>query len=397
MAVEVAIVADDLTGALDVAGPFAARGQRTVVAVDERACAPGRFGAADVVSINATSRHLPAARAAALVEDVVARLCPAGAPILIKKIDSTLRGNVAAETLAMLKASGRRCAIVAPAFPAQGRTMIDAMVHVRGEPLPATPFARDALSPPPLAPLDAVFRAAAPEARVARVAADGRIDTGGGDGGLVVLVVDSTTDADLEHCVRGLQGRLHECVLVGSAGIAAAVARVCMPPAPPRGQPRLAGDILIAVGSRAEQSAAQVATLAGQPGVTLFSAPNGRVDGAAMLADDAPIQVLKATPDAQGREGDAEAVARSLAAGVVERVRARQVDALLATGGDTAIAILHALSCAMLEVMGDLVPGIPYSRLEVEGRPLLLLTKAGGFGTADTLVQVVRRLRRGPE
>ena len=393
MAVEVAIVADDLTGALDVAGPFAARGQHTVVAVDAHVCTAAQFEDAKVVSINATSRHLPGDRAAALVREVMRGLCPVDAPILIKKIDSTLRGNVVAETLAMLQACGRRHAVIAPAFPAQGRTVLEGVVHVRGQPLRATQFARDALSPPPLDPLDAVFRAAFPGARVTRVPAGGAIELDGSSAGLHVHVVDSGTDEDLEHAVRALRGRLHDCVLVGSAGIAGAVARTCMPSAPPPAAPRLRGDLLIAVGSRAEQSTAQVDALSRQPGVMVLGAPNGVVDVQALLASPASVQIVRATPDAEGREGDAEAVARGLAAGVVARVRARQIDALLATGGDTAIAILQALSCVCLRVMGDLIPGIPYSALQMEGRPLLLLTKAGGFGTPETLVEVVRLLR----
>lgn len=393
MPAEVAIVADDLTGALDVAGPFAARGQHTVVAVDEHACTAAQLAGARVISINATSRHLPPLRAAALVREVMQRLCPADAPILIKKIDSTLRGNVVAETLAMLAASGRRNAIVAPAFPAQGRTMAAGVVHVNGEPLPRTAFARDALSPPPLEPLPDVFRAAAPEATVTAVGAGGPFVLAGPGDTPRVYVVDSASDADLECTVRALQPHLGECVLVGSAGIANAVARVCMRAAQAPSPPRLSGEILIAVGSRAEQSAEQVRTLAGQSDVALFPAPNGSVDLPTMLASAATVHVVRATPGEDGREGDAGEVARRIAAGVVERVRKRPVDALLATGGDTAIAILHALGCPAVQVMGDLLPGIPYSRLEVGGRPLLLLTKAGGFGNAGTLVDVLRGLR----
>jgi uncharacterized protein YgbK (DUF1537 family) len=393
MSVEVAIVADDLTGALDVAGPFAARGQHTVVAVDEQACTPAALAEARVVSINATSRHLPADRAAVLVREVVRRLCPHQAPILVKKIDSTLRGNVVAETLAMLEASGRRNAIVAPAFPAQGRTVSQGIVYVRGEALARTPFARDALSPPPLEPLDAVFRAAMPAASVAAVGPDGPFQLARGADPVRVYVVDSASDADLERTVRALQSRLGECILVGSAGIANAVARVCMDAGAARPVPRLTGDILFAVGSRAEQSAEQVRVLAQRSGTAVFPAPNGVVDLAAMVGSTARVQVVRATPDAQGREGEAGTVAQRIAAAVVERVRARPVDALLATGGDTAIAILKALACPMVQVMGDLVPGIPYSRVEVDGRPLLLLTKAGGFGAGDTFVDIVERLR----
>jgi uncharacterized protein YgbK (DUF1537 family) len=68
---------------------------------------------------------------------------------------------------------------------------------------------------------------------------------------------------------------------------------------------------------------------------------------------------------------------------------------LLATGGDTAIAILNVMAVPALQVMGDLLPGIPYARLDVHGRPLWLITKAGGFGTPDTLREVVERLRHG--
>ena len=393
MSVEIAIVADDLTGALDVAGPFAARGQHTIVAVDEQACTPATFSGARVVSINATSRHLPADRAAMLVRDVVRRLCPRDATILIKKIDSTLRGNVVPETLAMLEASGRRNAIVAPAFPAQGRTLSQGIVHVRGEELARTQFARDALSPPPLEPLDAVFRAAMPQASVAVVGPDGPFSLASGAGQICVFVVDSASDADLERTVRALQSRLGECILVGSAGIANAVARVCMDAGAAHPVPHLTGDILFAVGSRAEQSAEQVRVLGERTGAVVFPAPNGVVDLPAMFGSAARVQVVRATPDAQGREGDAAAVAQRIAAAVVQRVRTRPVDALLATGGDTAIAILKALACPMVQVMGDLVPGIPYSKVEVDGRPLLLLTKAGGFGADDTFVDIVERLR----
>lgn len=392
MPVEVAIVADDLTGALDVAGPFAARGRNTVVAVDADACTPAQLAGADVVSINATSRHLPGAQAAALVRAVVHRLCPSNAPILIKKIDSTLRGNVVAETLALMQASGRRNAIVAPAFPAQGRSVIEGVVHVRGEPLPRTQFARDALSPPPLEPLDAVFRAAAPGARVERVGVGGAIDLARADERLCVFVIDSGCDQDLASTVRGLQGRLRECVLIGSAGVASAVARECMTPGQPPAAPGVSGDVVIVVGSRAEQSAAQVEALSRQPGAAVFPAPDGSVDVAGVLQDRSPVQVVRATA-AEGPPTDPGEVARRLAAGVVARLRARSADALVATGGDTAIAILHALSCASLQVMGDLVPGIPYSRLDLGGRPMLLITKAGGFGTPDTLADLVRRLR----
>jgi uncharacterized protein YgbK (DUF1537 family) len=45
--------------------------------------------------------------------------------------------------------------------------------------------------------------------------------------------------------------------------------------------------------------------------------------------------------------------------------------------------------------MGDLLPGIPYCRFDIDGRHVWLVTKAGGFGAPDTLIEIVRRLRGG--
>jgi uncharacterized protein YgbK (DUF1537 family) len=139
------IVADDLTGAMDVAGPLAARGMSTWAVASVGGCTRATLPAAEVVSINADSRHLSEERAAQRVRSVVRDLIDPDCEILIKKIDSTLRGNVVVETLAMLEASGRSAAVVAPAFPRQGRTVVEGAVQVHGVALKDTNFARNTM------------------------------------------------------------------------------------------------------------------------------------------------------------------------------------------------------------------------------------------------------------
>jgi 4-hydroxythreonine-4-phosphate dehydrogenase len=77
----------------------------------------------------------------------------------------------------------------------------------------------------------------------------------------------------------------------------------------------------------------------------------------------------------------------------VRVLRSRPIEALVATGGDTAVAILEVLGRRALQVMGDLMPGIPYCQLDINGRTLWLVTKAGGFGAPDTLIEILRKLR----
>lgn len=385
----VLIVADDLTGAMDSAGPFAEIGVETWVVAAPMQCDPAMVARARVVSVNTDSRHLPAAQAATRVREIVRRLGPGAFDVVVKKIDSTLRGNVVAETLALLEASGRRGAVIAPAFPAQGRTVKGGIVHVNGVPLAETSFASDALSPPPLAPLQQVFAEAQPGLGVAIA---GAAEDFSNQSKIRIWIADGATDADLAATVNAVQGQLGELLLAGSAGITKPLARACFGGTVSQAAPeKLTGTIVFAVGSRAVQSAEQVESLMQEPGTRVLRAPNGRLSQKEFPA--ARNLVLKATVDDAGKEGDAQQVAAEMARNAIDAARRTHAQALVATGGDTAIAILTATGNPALQVLGDLMPGIPYARIRVDGAPLWLVTKAGGFGGRDTFRQIARRLR----
>jgi D-threonate/D-erythronate kinase len=383
----VLIVADDLTGAMDSAGPFAALGIETWVVAMPTRCDPASLASARVVSVNTDTRHLSADLAATRVRDIVRHLGAGGFDIVVKKIDSTLRGNVVAETIALLGVSGRSEAVVAPAFPAQGRTVRGGMVYVEGLALAHTAFATDALAPPPLAPLQEVFSAAQPGLRIRTVAPAGEFDAD-----VDIWIADSTVDSDLNRVVEQFASRMHAVMMVGSAGLTQALASVCFDGHPePIGPRHLTGTIVFAVGSRAARSAEQVQLLAAEPETLVLRAPNGRLQSAEIPR--ARNLVIKATADDAGREGDAQRVASDIARHAIEIARGAGAQALVATGGDTAIAILAASGNPALQVLGDLMPGIPYARIRLDGAPLWLVTKAGGFGEPHTFRDVARRLR----
>jgi 4-hydroxythreonine-4-phosphate dehydrogenase len=153
----------------------------------------------------------------------------------------------------------------------------------------------------------------------------------------------------------------------------------------------LTGTIVFAVGSRAVQSAEQIESLMQEPGTAMLRAPNGRLSGDEIPA--AQNLVLKATTGNAGEEGDASQVAADMAKLAIDAVRRTHAQALVATGGDTAVAVLMASGNPALQVLGDLMPGIPYARIRADGAPLWLVTKAGGFGGRDTFRQIARRLR----
>lgn len=382
------IVADDLTGAMDAAGPFAQRGHPTWVVAEPFACEPAQLADAQVVSLNTASRHLLPEQAADRVVRCAHRFEASRFDAVFKKIDSTLRGNVAVETLALMQSAARGSALVAPAFPGQKRTMRAGVVHVDGVPLRDTGFARDALSPPPLDPLSAVFEHAGSSVPVVTWGA-GKPDALLQDS---IVIADAQQNSDLDRALGAVYLQLNQVLLVGSAGLGQALAGRMPVASLCDRQTDVSGPIVFVVGSRAMQSRQQVERLAARADTLVLDAPNGRLP-AVPACDGAKQVVLRAVPDPVGGEGDAVTVSRALASAALVLVRNLDARAMVATGGDTAIALLAATGSPALQVLGDLMAGIPFARLQIDGKPVWLVTKAGGFGEPSAFVDIANRLR----
>ena len=143
--VRIGVVADDLTGALDTAGAFASRGLRSRVLTGPSDKIDARYDG-HVVCANTQTRSVDAALAIAPAHRAAKELIDAGWKRLYKKVDSTARGNLAAECRAVMDAQEASAAIVCPAFPRMGRTVIDGVLMVDGVPVTQTIEGSDTLS-----------------------------------------------------------------------------------------------------------------------------------------------------------------------------------------------------------------------------------------------------------
>ena len=83
-----------------------------------------------------------------------------------------------------------------------------------------------------------------------------------------------------------------------------------------------------------------------------------------------------------------ETVARRFAEGVQAAIAAGEPGTVLCSGGDTAHAILRALGVNVLQVIGEAAPGLPITRVSVNGRDTIFISKSGGFGGPTTLLDV---------
>ena len=143
----VGIVADDLTGANDTALQFHIKGASTKILLDSD-CTPKVKAGTEVWALSSESRNVSAKEAIARVEKAVRTFTENFSfDYFYKKIDSTLRGHIAPETLTMLNLLGYDAAIVIPAFPQEGRITVGGYHLLKGTPIGRTEIARDPLSP----------------------------------------------------------------------------------------------------------------------------------------------------------------------------------------------------------------------------------------------------------
>ena len=143
----VVVIADDLTGAADAGVTFVRHGARVQVLWDM-----GRLGSADLPPVDAIAISTESRQCAADAAREAVRVALEGArpliqasprPWIYKKIDSTLRGHPGVELAAALDDLQAPRALVAPAFPVQGRTTCGGLHRVQGQLLAQTVFGRE--------------------------------------------------------------------------------------------------------------------------------------------------------------------------------------------------------------------------------------------------------------
>lgn len=134
----IVVIADDLSGAAELAGIAFARGCSAEVQREFDASSD-----AEVIAVDTDTRHLPPDAAAARVEQLAQAVLAARPAWIYKKIDSVLRGNVRTETEAVLRAMATPLAILVPANPSRGRTTISGRLLIDGVPVDQTAFRHD--------------------------------------------------------------------------------------------------------------------------------------------------------------------------------------------------------------------------------------------------------------
>ncbi|GBF22954.1 type III effector Hrp-dependent outer protein [Candidatus Gastranaerophilus sp. (ex Termes propinquus)] len=143
----IGIIADDLTGANDTALQFQRHGCKVEIILDYDNL-PLKCPNTAAWAVSTESRNIDPELAAKKTRDVICHLKEnLNIEYFYKKIDSTLRGNIAAEIYAALEATQKEAAIIAPAFVQEGRITIGGFQLLKGTPIERTEAARDPHAP----------------------------------------------------------------------------------------------------------------------------------------------------------------------------------------------------------------------------------------------------------
>lgn len=391
---DVVVVADDFTGANDAGVSLALGGKKVGVAFHLPFTSD-----VDVLVLNSDSRALRAAESAEKLALFASDI--ASATWLVKKIDSTMRGNVGAEIDALLTLSGKQLAVVAPAFPAAGRITHNGLCLVKGKLLTQTEFASDPKTPVLSDDIAEIIGTQSTRACFSVCPGELKGKLAGTTG---LLIVDAQTDHDLDLIIDAVLSSDSRPLLVGSAGLCDALSRRLAPPKKQR--------LLAVVGSMSEAAQLQLRKAQSHPDVTsilidindvfsnefdsyISSITDVLRHGCHCIVYTCPNtgarHQIERLCQQQGlsRAELGEKVCSFLGELTRKALEHEPADALYVSGGDVAMAVASAFAASGFQITGQVATCVPFGNFLGCSWRRPVMTKAGGFGNETTLLDVL--------
>lgn len=375
----IAVIADDLTGALDTGVQFRQWGY-TVHLTDTP-----ENSTAEVTITNTDTRNKTPEQAYQTTYSVAIKL--RNHDIIYKKTDSTLRGNPGPELQAILDATGETRAILSPTYPPTQRRVEDGHLYIAEKPITETEYIHEYRRKTSYIP--EILDTETPIHTVKNLA--DAPETG-------ITVIDSETERDLMRIsVNYTQ------IMAGSAGLADALCQTLRNPPP----------VLTVIGSTRTETRRQAEQLCERLGAvsipldtmkalnqtpqkeTVQTAKNALENGHDVILTSAPTPEIIEETRAEAKRlcitpQELEARITTALAEATESLLTQSLSGIIITGGATALAVTKQLGTRNIEILDEVQPGVPVLRLD----HLPAVTKAGGFGQPDTLIQAIKYLKR---
>jgi uncharacterized protein YgbK (DUF1537 family) len=418
MSLRLGCIADDYTGASDLANTLTRNGLRTVQTIG----VPGAgliLAGVDAVVVSLKSRSIPAGEAVARSRVAERWLRGQGAAHVMSKIcstfDSTDAGNIGPVTLALQADCGAEGVLVTPAFPETGRTVYQGHLFVNGVPLNESPLKDHPLNPMRDSNLVRVMQRQCGDVKISLI--DTEIVARGAEAILArldelagqhrgIAIIDAIRESDL---IAIGAAAVTQKLSVGASGLglglARALARNTSAKLADAGAP-VRGYAACLVGSCSKATLEQI-DAAAQSFPVLRLRTENLLDSSAEIADalewaearlaagpvliassGSPEEVAR-LQERYGRERTGHAIEQAMAA-LAAGLVTRGVRRLVVGGGETSGAVIDRLGISAFQLGPEIAPGVPLLRsLGGQEADMLLALKSGNFGGQDFFVRAL--------
>lgn len=410
------VLADDFTGALDTGVQFSKQGVQTQVTLDcnmdfalcER----------EVLVVDTETRHLSREEAHCIVSKLARRARQCGVKFIYKKTDSALRGNVGAELAAVLESDEQvQQLMFFPAYPQMNRVTREGIHYIDGEKVTQSPFGKDPFEP---VTEDNVVNLIGKQTNLFAKSVS-LTDSVPEERG--IMVFDAQTREDLMH--RGQQlmaeNKLH--FMAGCAGFAEFLPQLLPLQKNPLAQmPKLTPELLVVCGSVNPITTAQLSQGEKWGFKRIYLSPRQKLTenywtdskGREELLDlvqavnnhsycivegndfgSVDNQLTKDYVKEHGLEQDTVRRRISTCLGeILKSVMENSVErTVLLTGGDTLLQCMDSMGVTELEPLFELEKGVVLASFSHEGKKKYIITKSGGFGEENLLVNLAEKIK----
>lgn len=409
----IGIIADDLTGANDTSLQFHLKGCNTQILLDYSTAPLGKANT-QAWAISTETRNKSAEESIEVAKSATNALIKnLNVEYIYKKIDSTLRGNIAVEALAVLDVMEADAAIVVPAFPAEGRITVGGYHLLKGMPIERTEVARDPVFPVYQSHLPTLLQQQVETTE--KVAHIPLITVMKGAGPILIelqklvkenkklIAIDAVTTTDMEQIALAIEKCNYKLLPCGSAGLAQVLTNCWLPDTKYQHITKVIPDlpILIVSGSKTPLSKTQIKKLAESDefdsyiiellGEDIKDEPNDElIERLKEHLQTEKIVVVHFRGEDDEPEDTTELLMNYLSSLCKKLVKKEGV-IFVTIGGETSYRCCSAIGSSHLQLIDEVEPTIPVC-LDHEAQ--WIVTKSGNFGTPNTLVNIIKYFRQ---
>lgn len=427
----IGIIADDLTGANDTALQF--KNGKIKILLDS-SIPPENDSETEVWAISTESRNISADKARAAVLRAIENLNKnLNLEYFYKKIDSTLRGNIAVETLTMTEALGYDASIIIPAFPTEKRITVGGYHLAGGVPIGKTEMARDPHSPITESHVPTLFKSQLDDNKKDLIGHIGLKTVMNGAGPILIgineliksgkklIVADASCTTDIEQIVLAINKSDYKILPAGTASTGAILAKLWLPEndkqeKEPIALPKMPR--LIISGSATGINANQieqleksydydVTSISLTTDMVLKEIDETLIKGIISKLDNGDTVLVHSSKilekfDGFSDESLKDELTRSKLASKItdylaeltKRITERKNVMLITLGGETSYKCCNAISTKELMLKDEVAPAIA---LCVDHKGQWIITKSGNLGNPRTLIEILNYIDKNEQ